>query len=439
MNQEALFRQILKPALGCTEPVAAALATSAAAQAAFGWTPERSSLSAIDAAQVRSLRLDVSRNIFKNSFAIYIPNSGGRKGLAIAAALGLFCNPSDGMQLFASITPAQAEAAERMVAAGLLAIRVVDDVPDVYIRAEVVIGEVSGAALVQQRHTHLACLWRAGEVIYGGEREDASASMSEEVAALKAMRFADLLATVDHLDAGTLELLRETVKKNVAASKKGLEHPFGIGAGYYGASRDGDGLSGYLVSLTAAGSDARMAGLPVAIMSSAGSGNQGMIATLPIVVYAHTHLIDEDEMMRAVAFSHLVTMYLTCYLGYLSALCGVAIKAGIGAACGLTVVMGGGAEECERAVKIMAATLTGMICDGAKVGCALKVSTAADMALRAATLAIKKAEAPADNGVVAETADATIANLAKLNSSMSNIDDAIIRIMLDKLGASDAK
>ena len=166
--------------------------------------------------------------------------------------------------------------------------------------------------------------------------------------------------------------------------------------------------------------------------SRAGSGNQGVTATIPVVAYARAHSIAEMPMLRAVALSHLVTMYLTCYLGYLSALCGVAIKAGTGAACGLTYLIGGETKEIERAVKIMAASLTGMICDGAKAGCALKVSTAADMALRAANMAMHEAEVPSDNGIVGGTADETIRHLAELNRSMGRLDEAIVEIMLSK-------
>jgi L-cysteine desulfidase len=126
-------------------------------------------------------------------------------------------------------------------------------------------------------------------------------------------------------------------------------------------------------------------------------------------------------------------MYLTGYVGYLSALCGVAIKAGIGASCGVVYAMGGGHDEAERAVKIMAATLTGMICDGAKVGCALKVSNASEMAVRAAELAMCKAEVPDDNGIVAPTAEKTIQNLGELGRSMESVDQKIIEIMLKKL------
>lgn len=179
-----------------------------------------------------------------------------------------------------------------------------------------------------------------------------------------------------------------------------------------------------------------MSGYPIEIMSSAGSGNQGITATIPIVVYANAHLIDEERTIRALALSHLVTMYLTMHMGYLSAFCGVAIKAGIGAACGLTYLMGGTEEDIERTVKIMAATLTGMICDGAKAVCALKGSTAAERATQAAQLSMKKVEVPDDNGVLGSTADETIANLAYLNRSMEPVDRDIIQIMVGKIATS---
>jgi L-cysteine desulfidase len=247
------------------------------------------------------------------------------------------------------------------------------------------------------------------------------------------MRFEELLGLTEQLPDSVVELLRETVKKNVDACKAGLAHPMGIGTGYFGAGTWSGNFSDHLASITAAGSDARMSGHPVAIMTSAGSGNQGITATIPIVVYSKSRLIEEESMLRAVALSNLVTMYISCSVGYLSALCGVAIKAGIGAACGLTYLMGGRAGEIERAVKIMAATITGMICDGAKVGCALKVSNAADTALRAATLAMRSAEVPDDNGIVAATAHETIQNLAKLSRSMGSLDQKIIDIMLSKV------
>jgi L-cysteine desulfidase len=141
-------------------------------------------------------------------------------------------------------------------------------------------------------------------------------------------------------------------------------------------------------------------------------------------------------MLQAIALSHLVTLYVTSHIGYLSSLCGVAIKAGIGAACGITYAMGGGVEEIQSAVKIVAATLSGVICDGAKPGCALKVSSSSDIALRAASLAMKRVDISDENGIVADTAENTVRNLARLNQSMSMVEDKIIQIMQEKIPPS---
>lgn len=429
MDLDRLFHQILKPALGCTEPVAVALASAAARMSASGWVP---------GAPVPQLELEpepylvhaeMSRSVFKNGFAIALPNADGHKGLHMAAALGLHCDPDKGLRLFEDVTPEQIRTAESMVRSGLVQIDVVENVPEVHIYVEVHCGAHRGAALIRGEHANIACLWRDGKVCYGSAEELPAGRNLGPIDALKDLNFAQVVALVENLPPSVIELLRVTVKKNVDACESGLERPMGVGAGYFG---DDASIVRHVSSLAAAGSDARMSGHPVEVMTSAGSGNQGVTATIPIVAYARAHQMDEMPMLKAVALSHLVTMYLTCYLGYLSALCGVAIKAGTGAACGLTYLMGGDTAAIERAVKIMAASLTGMICDGAKAGCALKVSTAADMALRAATLAIREAEVPRDNGIVGGNADETIRHLAELNRSMGKLDETIVQIMLGK-------
>lgn len=434
MDLDRLFHQILKPALGCTEPVAVALAAAAARKAADGWTPERTGTQAGQGTTVDTVRAEMSRSVFKNGFAIALPNAGGHKGLHMAAALGLNCDPDKGLRLFEDVAAADIRAAEALVQLGLVRVEVVESVPEVYIRVEVECGAHRGAALIRGEHAHIACLWRDGAVVYGSAEEFPAGRALGPIDALKDLNFAQVVALVDNLPPSVIELLRTTVAKNVEACQSGLERPMGVGAGYFS---DDASIVRHISSLTAAGSDARMSGHPVEIMTSAGSGNQGVTATIPVVAYARAHHIDEKPMLKAVALSHLVTMYMTCYLGYLSALCGVAIKAGTGAACGLTYLMGGGRHEIEQAVKIMAASLTGMICDGAKAGCALKVSSAADMALRAATLAMHEAEVPRDNGIVGGDADETIRHLAELNRSMGKLDETIVEIMLGK-GATQA-
>ncbi len=438
MDVSKLFHQILKPALGCTEPVAVALASAAACQAAGGWTQSSNRRTrAISIDQIRTIRVEVSRSIFKNGFAISIPNAGSHKGLQMSAALGLFCDPTKHLALLSDICPDHVAESERMVSANRVHLEIKEDTQSaVYIKTEVEFGEFSGAALILGEHSNIACLWRNGKAVDGDpnyEHEDPE--YSPELRQLKEVPFRELLDLIEELPESVITLLRETKQKNVNACQVGVVRPMGVGAGYFGA---GNGVppedsSQYLSRLAAAGSDARMSGHSVEIMTSAGSGNQGITATIPIVVYADSNLIPEARTLRALALSHLVTMYLTTHFGYLSAFCGVAIKAGIGAACGLTYLMGGNSDDLERTVRIMTATLTGMICDGAKSGCALKVSTAAEMATRAAELSIKRAELPDDNGVVGATADETIQNLVALNRAMTPVDQAIVQIMLSKV------
>jgi L-cysteine desulfidase len=436
VNLEALFHHILKPALGCTDPVAVALASAAAVQASAGWTPASNHpiLHPLEH-DVPALRLRVSRNIFKNVFAILIPNSGGHKGIIMAGALGAFCDPGQGMGLFRDLDSARIRAAEALSQDRRIQVAIADDVSsDIYIDVQADLAAGTGACIIRDAHDTLTCLKQDGVVIYGGtEGGDDQVHCCPELETLKGMSLAEVLAVLEELPDSVLTQLRQTVDKNVAACKAGLSRPMGIGAGYF-ASYGGNpmSLSHYVSSLAAAGSDARMAGYPLEIMTSAGSGNQGIVATMPVAVYARMHFVDEQRWLKALALSHLITMYITEYVGQLSALCGVAIKAGFGAACGVTYAMGGGLGDVERAIKIMAATLTGMICDGAKIGCALKVSSAAEMAMRAASLAMQKAEVPDDNGIVAPTAEQTIRNLVSLSRSMEAVDQKIIEIMQAK-------
>ncbi len=435
MDLERLFRHILKPALGCTEPVSVALATAAAVQAACGWTYGCRAVIGVDEEDVHDIEVRVGRNIFKNTFAILIPNAEGHKGILMSAALGVFCNPSLGMNLFEALTPAVIVNAERLAQSGRIRIGIAEDaIADVYVEVMVHLADGSGSCTIAEEHDRIVSLTRNGQTIDGKLGSGRDSISQPDVDELRRLTFRQMVSLTERLPESVQELLRATIDKNMEACRVGMSRPMGIGTGYFGAIEEGGDVSEHMASLTAAGSDARMSGYPVEIMTSAGSGNQGIVATVPIVVYAKRHAIDKARTLRAVAISHIVTMYITVYVGYLSALCGVAIKAGIGAACGLTYAMGGGVQQVERAVNIMAATLTGMICDGAKAGCALKVSTAADMAYRAASLAMRQADVPDDNGIVAPTAEQTIENLAKLSRSMGVVDEKIIEIMLAKIG-----
>ncbi len=439
MNLERLFQTILKPTLGCTEPVAVALAVGGAVQASAGWTPDQPTrpIETIPPDDIAMIRVQVNKNIFKNTFSIYIPNADGHKGILMAAALGVFCDPALQLELFRSLTPSDIEGATRLIETGRLSVEIVDaDFTTLFIEATVDLASgAQGACTIRDQHTNIIRL-RQGDRDLEWERpvEVAAAEPEADLDELKALRLGDLVDLTADLPEAVRQLIRETIRMNRQASEAGLSQPMGLGAGFFeaGGAATAD-LCHYLSGVAAAGSDARMSGHPVEVMSSAGSGNQGIIATMPIVAFAERSGISEDLLVRAVALSHLVTMYITQYVGYLSALCGVAIKAGIGAACGITLARGGGEEQIGRAVKIMAATLSGMICDGAKPGCALKVGSSADMASRAAALAMQNMDVSDDNGIVAATAEETIRNLAELSRVMDTVDQKIIEIMNEKI------
>jgi L-cysteine desulfidase len=440
LDPERLFNTILAPALGCTEPVAVALAVAAATQAASGWTPEQADapIRKIDVSAVKSVRLTVSRNIFKNAFGVAIPNANGQKGIAIAAALGVFCDPSAGLSLFSGLGEQQLAAAKRLVSTEVVRAEVHPKIKaDLYIGAAVALdegrGQELGGCVIRHEHTNISSLSRGDQRIFSRNRNGNGRSRPD-MGKLKEMDLRHLVATVEELPESVLATIRKTVEMNTGACQVGLARPLGLGAGHYCAGSEQTEDVFHLISrMCAAGSDARMSGYPVEVMSCAGSGNQGIIATIPVVLYARHRGVDEPRMLRAVALSSLLTMYFTQHVGYLSALCGVAIKAGIGAACGIVYALGGGTDEIGRAIKIMTATLTGMICDGAKAGCALKVGIAADMAIRAAVLAMNRVEVQDDNGIVGLTAEETVRNLSALSRSMDAVDRKILEIMKLKM------
>jgi L-cysteine desulfidase len=442
MDIESILHKTLKPALGCTEPVAIALGVAAAVMATEGWSPQnpRIPLKALAVEDVESVRVAMNKGVFKNAFSIYIPNAGGDKGILIAAALGVWCDPSLGLELFRNLAHEDVVRARRLIQENKVSIDIVPaEHTDLFIAANVRIRRGAkireGSSVIKDEHTnlvHLAC--DGVEIFCRDSSQPEAPDPSEDLREFSRLNFEDLVRLADAIPESLYPLLRRTIDMNRKAAETGLERPLGLGVGYFGAQiLEGMEKEGYLAGGAAAGSDARMSGHPIEVMSSAGSGNQGMIATIPVYAYCQTNGIDEIRQLRAIALSHLVTLYVTVHVGYLSSLCGVAIKAGIGAACGLTYAMGGGAKEIEQAVKIMAAALSGVICDGAKPGCALKVGSSADMASRAASLAMRNMEVSDENGIVADTAENTIRNLKRLNKAMQAAEDGIIQIMQEKL------
>jgi len=437
---EQLLRATLKPALGCTEPVAVAYAVAAAVQAPMGWLPGKTDAFTgdLDQKDIDRVHVAVNRNVFKNAFSITIPNAGGHKGIVMAAALGPWCNPDAGLEIFTGVDERTVLAAQHLIERGAVSVEVVAaEHTNLYIEASVRFtrsGSVrEGSSLLEDEHTNLILVQSGGQEVFRRVPSGHSPTASP-MEGLAMLTFSDLLKMVEDLSEGSRDLIRQTIELNRRASESGLSEPLGLGIGFYGVEDSASpGSAAQLSGAAAAGSDARMSGHPVTVMSSAGSGNQGIVATMPVLEYCREKGTDEEVLLRAVALSHLVTLYITTHMGYLTSLCGVAIKAGLGAACGLTYAMGGRSAEVQRAVKIMAATLSGVICDGAKPGCALKVKSAADMAVQAASLAMKRVEVSGENGIVADTAEETIRNLGQLNESMKDADEKVVELLRQKM------
>jgi L-cysteine desulfidase len=437
---EELLRATLKPALGCTEPVAVAYAVAAAVQAPMGWLPGKSDAFAgdLDQKDIDCVRVAVNRNVFKNAFSVAIPNTGGHKGIVMAAALGPWCDPDAALEIFAGVDEHTVLAARRLIERGAVSVEVVAaEYTSLYIEASARFMRsgalLEGASLLEDEHTNLILVKSGGKEVF--RRAPSGHSPAGAPAeGLSKLTFGDLVAMAEDLSEGSRDLIRQTIDLNRRAAESGLSEPLGLGIGFYGLDDSASpGSAARLSGAAAAGSDARMSGHPVKVMSSAGSGNQGIVATMPILAYCREKGTDEEVLLSAVALSHLVTLYVTSHMGYLTTLCGVAIKAGLGAACGLTYAMGGRSAEVQRAVKIMAAALSGVICDGAKPGCALKVKSAADMAVQAASLAMKHVEVSGENGIVADTAEETIRNLTQLNESMKGADEKVVELLQRKI------
>lgn len=430
MNLASLLERTLLPALGCTEPAAIALSTAAAAQAALkAWMPRQGGdFSPLSPGGIVQVDLQASLGILKNAHSIEIPNSRGSKGVPMAAALGAFCNPHQGLEVFSSLSCSSVKQARKLCQQSKVHVSEENSHCEVSVRASVrlrVDGETfQGRCRIEGEHSRIVSLQRNGKQYYrrlhaGAAAEDVSAQMEQ----LRRMSMSQLLKAATVLAEQNRDLILKAIRMNQQACQAGRLRPFGVGAGYsweVGAGR---------VSAAAAGSDARMSGHPAAVMSLAGSGNQGITAIIPVAEYARLAGSSQTELVRAVALSCLMTLYAAAHLGFLTPLCGVALKAGVGAACGIVLLQGGGVEEISRAIRLMVATNAGMICDGAKPGCALKVSSASEMALRAADLAMSGIAVQDPEGIVATSAEGTIRNLAALQSSMKAADRQILKII----------
>lgn len=417
-----LLKQEVIPAIGCTEPIAIAMA--AAKGASYLKNP------------VEKVNLILSKNIIKNAMSVGIPGTG-ECGISIAAALGVIAGNADlNLEVLRDCNKEDVKKANDMVNNGDIVIEKSSTPEKLYIEVCCSNKEEESKVIIKDKHTNIVLIEVNGEVVFQNTKDDKiSNNVKEKDLNLSISTIYEYATKVDYKD---IEFLLEGAEMNRKVAEEGLEHDYGlkIGKTLMENIKKGilaDDIMTFTMAVTAAGSDARMSGCTLPVMSTSGSGNQGLTAILPVVA-ANEKLKKNDEILaRALAISHLTTYYIKSYLGRLSALCGCGVAAAIGASAAITYLMDGKLENICYTINNMIGDLSGMICDGAKPGCALKLSTAVSAAVQSALISAKGIEISEKDGIVAKEVDASIRNLANIaNNGMNNCDDVILDIMICK-------
>lgn len=436
-----LVKREVVPAIGCTEPVAVSLCVAKAAEI-LGRKPEK-------------IEVGLSANVLKNAMGVGIPGTD-MIGLPIAIALGAIAGRAEyGLEVLRDVTKADVAEGRRWIEAGVIDIAHKKDTDEkLYIEVVCRAGDDRSKAVIAGNHTNFIHLSSGGKELRGAgeecadalrggsEADGGAASQSDSETSpgtadvpLSMRKVWDFAMTAPPEE---IAFIRAAGEMNKAAADASLKANYGhcLGKVLGGCDLErriiGNNTFARILSYTSAACDARMAGAMIPVMTNSGSGNQGISSTLPVVVFAEENGNSEEQLTRALILSSLVVIYIKQSLGRLSALCGCVV-ATTGSSCGLTYLMGGDYEEVCRAVKNMIATLTGMICDGAKPGCAMKITSGASTAVLSAMMAMEGRCVTAVEGIIDDDVDACIRNLTEIGAhGMDQTDELVLRIMVDK-------
>ena len=417
----ALVQKEVVPAIGCTEPMAVALCVAKAATV-LGCRPGK-------------IDVLLSPNMLKNAMGVGIPGTG-MIGLPIAVSLGaLIGKPEYQLEVLKDLTPETLEQGKQYIQDADIDIKLKEgDIDKLYIEVICSAGEDSAKAIISGSHTHFVLVERNDEIVMDNRGGQASGNEGDEDVQLNFRMVYDFAMTAP-LD--EISFILKTKEYNIKAAELSIKGNYGH---CLGKTMDrplshgifGDSIFSHIISRTASACDARMGGAMIPVMSNSGSGNQGICATNPVAVYALENENTEEELIRGLMLSHLTAIYIKQSLGKLSALCGCVV-ASIGSSCGITYLMGGDFQRICNAVKNMVANLTGMICDGAKPSCALKISSGVSTALLSALLSMEGKCVTSAEGIVDDDVDKCIHNLTSIGAdAMKATDDMVLNIMTHK-------
>ena len=417
-----LIHQEVIPAIGCTEPVAVALAAAKAAEV-LGCKPEKT-------------EVFLSANILKNAMGVGIPGTG-MVGLPIAIALGTLIGKSAyGLEVLRDLTPEALAEGKQVIEDKRIHIALKDNVDKLYIEVICSAGDETSRVIICHEHTNVVYVEKNGVVLTDRRKEGVSCDASGDEDELR-LSFSTVYEFAMEMPLDEIRFILETADLIRKAAEASLKGNFGhtvskTVSGVYGRKYMGDSAYTHMLAMTAAACDARMDGAMIPVMSNSGSGNQGIAATLPVLSFAEDIECSEEQLIRALMLSHLMVIYIKQSLGRLSALCGCVVAA-TGASCGITYLMGGDKVQISYAIKNMIGNITGMICDGAKPSCAMKVSSGVSTAMLSALMAMENKVVTPVEGIIDENVDKSIINLTSIGSKgMEATDKLVLDIMTGK-------
>ncbi len=417
-----VLKKEMKPALGVTEPVAIALACSKAYQAIGG--------------NLKKIDVVTDPGIFKNGFSCAVPGTG-EMGNEIAAILGaLVGNPELELEVLKNVRAEDMVKAKKLRDEGIAKLSVKRGLTEIFIDATVTTDKGIGRAVIKGTHTNIVLVEANGRIQYKVEEKEEKKEKEME-SALTNLKLIDFINFANEVSFGDIKFTLGAVKMNKELAQAGMKGA-GMGSGVAISNlikehKIADDIRSYAQMLTAYAVDARMGGVQKPAMSISGSGDHGIIATMPLAAVADRMKIGEEKLARAIALTYLITIYIKEHSGRLSAFCGCAVAAGTGASAGIVYLLGGNDKQIGYAINNMAANITGMICDGGNFGCALKAMTGAGAAVMSALFAMENVAIPNDSGIVGRTVEETMKNMGKIASpGMIQTDDVILDIMLKR-------
>ena len=421
-NYVTILHGELVPAMGCTEPIAIAYASSKARE--------------ILGEEVRHIHVSCSGNIVKNVKGVIVPNSGGQKGIEAAAILGAVGGDSSKeLEVISSTTEAARALTRKLVRENLCDVSLAEDVPNLYIEVTAEGESHISTVRIENSHTNITLIKRDNQTIIERSPENLSVKEEEDSSGDKSMM--TLQGIIDFADTLELsdveEIFDRQTEYNIRISQEGLDNKWGACIGKTMIETWGDDVRTCACARAAAGSDARMSGCPLPVIINSGSGNQGITVTLPVVEYAERWRISRAKMYRALAVSNLVSIYIKHYIGSLSAFCG-AVSAASGAGAAITYMAGGDYASIGRTITNTLANVGGIVCDGAKPSCAAKIASSVHAAILAHHMSMNYDEFRGGEGFVEDDVEETIKNMGYIGKiGMKETDREILNVMTDKV------